>query len=133
MWKRQMTRKAWTPTLSHQHEKNKLALRHYQVWYILYSNNNAFVQVSAEKLRGFDYILAESTHTLNPVCCGLASLPGASSGISIQCCYAGCKHATSALTTLYTSLNPSSTKIRKNRVRYYIFYASSTGFVKLLT
>lgn len=40
-----MTRKARMLTLSHQHEKNKLALRHYQVRYILYSHNNAFVQV----------------------------------------------------------------------------------------
>jgi len=58
--KRQTTRKALTLPLSHQHEKNELGLKPYQVKYILYSNNNAFVQAEAERLRGYDYIPEEN-------------------------------------------------------------------------
>jgi len=42
---------------------------------------------------------------LNPIRCGHASLLGPSSGISTQCCYAGCKRAVSALTPIYNKLN----------------------------
>lgn len=47
--------------------------------------------------------------------------------------YSAAMQAVSMLWHLFTSsLTPASTKISNSRVRHYIFYASSTGFVKLL-
>lgn len=63
---------------------------------------------------------------LNPLGCGHASLLGASSGISIQCCYM------QAASMLWHPLTPASTKISNNRVRRSVSCVSSTGFVELV-